>query len=455
MKTKQWTIPLSLGLLLLAGVGYWGNQQYVARKNLENALNNKYHMAFYDMTENVQNLEVLLSKSLVGQAAEMDSVLFMEIWERSNAARANLSQLPVPDVLMGRTTKFLTQTGDYSYSLLNKMAEGKAKTEKDWQTLNQLYKQAADLNEELHNVEAKIADGSLYMSELARESKQALRKEGPKLATSNMQAIEKHMQGFPTLIYDGPFSDHVEKRVPRGVAGSRITTGQARNKAMDVIDRRDKTNYVVQGVVSQKGKIPSYRVEIMSQPVRAGEKISVALTQQGGHVVWMTNSRPVNKAVLSIEQAREKADRYLSQQGFSGMIPTYYEQQNGLAVLNYAGSQNGVIVYPDLIKVTVALDDGQIMGYEATNYLMSHYRRNLPQPELTVEQARAKLSPRLEEVSSGRLALIPTGVEKETLTYEFQGRLGSDMFLIYINALNGREEQLLRVIHNSEGILTL
>jgi len=85
---------------------------------------------------------------------------------------------------------------------------------------------------------------------------------------------------------------------------------------------------------------------------------------------------------------------------------------------------------------------------------MTHHRRTLPVPRLMPSQARAKLSTHLKNVSGGRLVLIPAGAEQEKLTYEFRGQLDNDTFLIYINALNGKEEQVLRLVRNQEGILS-
>lgn len=125
-----------------------------------------------------------------------------------------MNQLPVSDVLTGRTAKFLTQVGDYAYFLLQQTAQGQNKSDQQWGTLSRLYHQSADLNMELHNLEARIADGKLYLSELTRETARSMKKEGPRLANSYFLAIEKHMESFPTLIYDGPFSNHLEKRLP-------------------------------------------------------------------------------------------------------------------------------------------------------------------------------------------------------------------------------------------------
>jgi len=54
-----------------------------------------------------------------------------------------------------------------------------------------------------------------------------------------------------------------------------------------------------------------------------------------------------------------------------------------------------------------------------------------------------------------RLALIPLDGGKEVLAYEVKAMLGSDAFLVYINALNGEEEQILKVVELPGGQLVM
>lgn len=454
-RLRFWLLPVAAAVILLGGLGYWGFQQLTVRRQMETALNNKYQRSFYGLLENVQNTEVLLSKSLVAAAPGQDSRLFMELWQRANAAQADLNQLPLSGVQTGRTAKFLTQVGDYAHAMLAQVADGKPKSKEQWDTLNRLYRQSSDLNSELHGIEASIAGGRLYLSELSRQSARGLQREGPRLANDNFRTVEKHMQGFPTLTYDGPFSDHLENAPARGVTGKVIDADQARSVAVKSVSRYPDTEYVVQRVSEGKGRIPFYRVEIAARPERGGERVAVAVSQQGGHLIWLTDSRAPGKIAWSIPRAREAALRYLEGHGFGQMVPVYYMQMGGAAVFNFAASQNGVVLYPDQVKVTVALDDGQVVGLEAAGYLAAHHRRTLPRPVLTAAAARARLSPRLQRVSGGRLALIPTPEGKDKLAYEFQGNLGADTFLVYINAQNGKEDQVLRVVRNHEGVLTL
>jgi len=458
MSTIRWRrlLPLVVVVILAGGILLWGQQQYTVRKQLEVSLNNKYYRSFYDLLENVQNVEVLLSKVLVAQAPEQDSKIFTEIWQRANAAQANLNQLPLPDITTGRTSKFLTQVGDYSFTLLQKIAAGQPKSQKDWNTLQTLYKQTSTLNTELQDTERKIAGGKLYLSELAQQSGRAVQKEGPKLANGNFQKIEDNLKSFPTLIYDGPFSDKLEEKTARGITGKKINIFQAKARVLELVENRPGTKYMVEGIRKIEGKIPAYQADLVSTSGSSGEKerLSVAVSRQGGKLLWYTLSRKAASNKITLAEARKNAVKFLAEKGYTNVIPIYYEQGAGMVVFNFAATQNGVTLYPDQIKVIVALDNGQILGIEATNYLTTHHRRVIAKPGLTIAQAREKLSPHLTKISSGRLTLIPKGTANEVLAYEFRGELDQDTFLIYINASNGKEEQVLRLVRNKEGILS-
>jgi hypothetical protein len=88
-----------------AGTGrrrFVGLQQRLANRNLENFLNNKYQRAFFDMTAQVQNLEVLLSRALWPPTPAWNNSLLMDIRQQSAFAQSNLGQLPLNDALSGR-----------------------------------------------------------------------------------------------------------------------------------------------------------------------------------------------------------------------------------------------------------------------------------------------------------------------------------------------------------------
>ena len=159
----------------------------------------------------------------------------------------------------------------------------------------------------------------------------------------------------------------------------------------------------------------------------------ISISQKGGHVVLMNYNRDITTEILSQEQANEKGKQFLDSKGFINMKETYYLKQDGIVTINYAYVQNDILMYPDLIKVKVALDNGDILGIETTGYLNSHEERELQEPKITIEQAKKNLNEDLEILGEG-LAVIPTDWKTEILCYEFKGKVENTEFLVYINA---------------------
>lgn len=135
------------------------------------------------------------------------------------------------------------------------------------------------------------------------------------------------------------------------------------------------------------------------------------------------------------------------------MKETYYLKQGGIITINYAYTQDNVTIYPDLIRVKIALDNGEIMGIETSGYLNTHEERTFVETKITIEEAKSKFNKDLEIFSEG-LAIIPTEWKTEIYCYEFKGRVYGREFLAYINVENGREENILMIIDTPNGTLT-
>jgi len=454
---RRWLAAFGILSIVALGIGFWGYQEHNSKLMLQTAVNNNYQRAFYNLADHVQTMEVLLGKSLVISSPEKNSQFFEQISQQSNQALANLTQLPVDDALLGRTTKFIAQLGDYSTSLARQVSDGKTLTWEQWDTVNQLYSQSSDLNKELSKIHAGISDGSINLYELATTSSNRLAKEGQKLATGNFQTMNRQMQAYPTLIYDGPFSDHMEQGRARGVTGEKISQANAKSIALQYIDQPGNENVLTQVTGQVEGSIRAYRVEIARRQggETVGEPTVADVSIQGGHLIWLVTPRNVTGDSWSLDKAQSQAEAYLREHGYQNMRSSYYQRNDNTVTFNYAFTQDGVIIYPDLIKVTVAMDNGQVVALDVRNYLMSHHNRNLDKPKVTEHQAHLLVSNRLNIEGLGRLAVIPVGVEKEILTWEFKGTQGEDTYLVYINAVTGEEENVLRLVNTSDGKLTL
>jgi len=449
---KPWYAAALALALLTVGTGYWGYSQYLQKKQMETYLTNRNQKAFFELVDHVENMEVLLAKSMVANSPRQNMMVLSDIWLQANSAQEDLGLLPVSHGSLARTAKFIGQVGDYAFSLAKKNARGIPVKSGDWDKLAKLHTEAGVLGAELQRIQGEAGDGRLTWREVSQETRAGINKANKQLTSERFVRIDKQMQEYPTLIYDGPFSDHIERRRPLGLTGKQINAGEAAKIALDFTAAASGKKYSVTGTSTVNGIIPAFRVNLLPTGGR-GEAVLVDVSRQGGHVVWMLNTRPIGRNRVVMDAA-ERAGQFLISHGKANMEATYALDLRNMAVISFAYKQDKVLVYPDLIKVQVALDSGEIVGYEAMGYLMSHTVRKLPKPKISADEARRAVNPRLN-ITHTRLTLIPLETLQEVLCYEIKGTLNSDPFIIYINALTGEEERILQVIETRNGPMTM
>ena len=168
----------------------------------------------------------------------------------------------------------------------------------------------------------------------------------------------------------------------------------------------------------------------------------------------MRKSRDIGDETLTYAQAVEKAAEYLNESSKSEFVSTYYFADEGICTVNFAHKEGVTVCYPDLIKVGVSLDNGEIVLLEAAGYLANHYNRTISTPKYTVNEAKEKLSPTLK-INDVKRCIIPTEGKYEKHCYEFQcvGIDGEEL-LIYVNVANLEEEQILLLLKTDGGTLT-
>lgn len=451
----SWSIPLAIiAIMALIGVSTWGYFQNLKLNKMEIQLNNQYSRSFVDLSDSVDNVEVTLAKSLATSTPVSTSVMLEEVWRQANLAQTNMGQLPVSPPLLEKTSNFLTQVGDMAYALNLKTQKGGAMTDKEYASLKKLHGYAISLQKNLHGIEDQINAGKMTWGEARARGAQVLsvaKNKDPQ--SSQIENIDKNFQEYPSLIYDGPYSDHMLKVKPLGLLNKKVTIDQAKKLAEKYIGS-DRIQEIRNLDKNDVGNIKTYRFKVIYKNSTDEQGAEIDITQQGGQIYWMLRNRDFGKDTLNMEQAKKVASDYLNKTGFKNMKDTYYQKTDGTAVICYAYSQDNVTVYPDLVKVKVALDNGEIVGIEAKGYLYNHKKRQIPSAKLTLEEARQKINNRLDILSQGR-AIIPTDFKTEKYCYEFKGKMDSREYLIYINALTGAEEDILIIINTENGTLTM
>ncbi|MCX8128905.1 MAG: germination protein YpeB [Clostridia bacterium] len=443
----------SVIIVIIGAVAVWGLYQYKHAADLRQQLDNQYNRAFYEMVGYVNNVDVLLIKSLISASPAKTAATLQEAWRQANLAQTNLGQLPVSQQVLANTSKFLTQVGDLSYSLNNQAIQGKPMSDQQFKTIEKLYGYSVSLSRSLNDLQAQITSGRIRWGELARKGTPLFRKTSASLPQQQFENIDKQFQQYPTLIYDGPFSDHLVKTEAKGLKGDKITREQAKKKVRDIFGA-GKIEAITDNGTNNADVFSTYSFRVTFKNAPDDQVAVVDITQKGGYIYQMLNNRSVSKASLNVDQAKAAGKKFLDSHGYGSMKDTYYIKEDNTAIINYAYQQGDVTVYPDLIKVKVALDNGEIVGFESKGYLSSHTERKIPKAKITLEEAKTKINPRVKLAGSG-MAIIPTDYRTELYTYEFKGKLNDKDFLVYINAETGKEENILMIIDSPQGILTI
>lgn len=449
---RLWSVmAVTLGILVI--IALWGVNQYKGKANFHNYLTNMWHRAFFDMVGYVQNIQALLSKAEVSSDRTTKAVIYTEVWRNAFAAQENLAQLPIENnVSLERTAKYLTQVGDLSFTIAKQLMEGKKETGAQQANLKKLRNYADKLSKNLNDLSLEISQGKLKWGEVRKVGTSRFRKISQNVTSTRMLAAEAGFKDYPTLIYDGPFSDHIARQTPKGLIGKIISKEQAKTIALRFLNlkKADIVNYLGLG----GDKIKTYNFEIIPDRTLRMRTINIAVSRKGGKVIWMIDNRSIAAPKIGFEKAKDMALKFLIDKDFKNMKDSFYLKQDNTALINYIYVQNGVKIYPDMAKLRVALDNGQIVGFDATPYYMSHTIRKIPKPAITERQARNMMS-RGFDVLSTSLSIIPLESGREVFTYEFMGKYDGKYFIDYINALTGKEENILEIIKDANGILSM
>lgn len=453
MKKRNIIAPSILSLILVLSL-IWGYNQNKMKAGYEQALENHYQRLFFDVKKHVENVQVNLSKAMASKSKEQNVVLLSQIMNESFLAQDKLGQMPINHGDTAKTEKFLNQAADYSSYLIQSHLDGQDLTEDQKQALNQLETNTKAFNEELNELHDNLADSSFLFNSMINQQENKIRQGDNQVFQTSLVNMDKQMGKSPELIYDGPFADQIVNRKPVGLPKNKVSSKEAEKTAIKFFGK-DKVANIEQfeeGENLDEVKIPCHTFYLYPKDQQKDLAVYTGISKKGGKVIWMANPRPVSSNKLSVKQAEKKAREYLKEKGFDSMESNYSLKYDGAILFNFANTQGDVTLYPDLIKVKVALDTGEIIGFDASAYYMNHQEREIEPAKLTKEEAREYVKVDFD-IDSVRLAIIPKGKD-EKLCYEFKGKYNGSDFIIYINALDGKEENILQIIKDKNGTLT-
>ena len=391
-----------------------------------------------ELAEAIDAISVNLQKSLYSKTGKKLSQNGNELYRLSTVAKDNLSELTDENEYTETIFRFLSQVGDYTLYLSEK---NKLSAEEQKQ-LSALFNYSEKLSKEI----GKLADG-YYEGEISfQKASGNLKSSEEKLDfLVSFNDTEQTIGDYPTLLYDGPFSDTVLNRKALGVKGKgEITKDEGRSLAAKALGAKPTE---LREESECDSALPLYCYS-------KGEK-SVGITKQGGLLCYMTNPAYTKEATISTDEAIRRAEDFLKKQGYNSMGHSYYSCYDDVCTINFAYKESGITYYADLIKVSVALDTGKVVAFDATGYLMNHCERKKPAKTLPEEECRKSVSDALQitDISEAVIPLL-SGKESYCLQYHCFDKKRNREVLVYIDKETGEEKEIMLLLYSDDGVLT-
>ncbi len=422
---RKWQLISALcALCAVIGV-LFGITKAQESKQLTRAIGSMYERALYEIAEGVDSVAQDLEKILVINDAAMQGKLLGTIGKKCTLLGENLASLPVSEGAVQEVMACINRLGAWCDA-----GGGSCLTEAQRNTAAQLLATMDGLRANVSLLRRDLQSGQLALHTPLEDGG------GYPADALGDPAVE-----YPTLIYDGPFSQG-QTGPARALTGPAVDEAAAAQRVLALFETGENA-HAAQEI---GGEIPAWYVELAC----GEENVYAAVTKTGGHILWlMRENEATTLPALGLHEARQRAEQTLASLGYEAMAPTHWQLDDGIAVFAYVATQDGVLLYPDMVKVQIRLSDGALMALETGNFVRSHTQRSWDEPTVAAQDAAA-LAQGLTGVETA-LCIAPTATD-EALCWQISGRKDGHLFYIFVDAHTGRTIDIMKVIEDESGL---
>lgn len=416
-------VTLALGSVVTVGA--------IEMSSINNGMNVHYQSATYALAEAMENVDNDLDRVRLSTDTSQQSRILTDVMVQSRLAEVDLEKLPVPQEKDAHLTAFINKLAMESGRMLNKLQNGQPLNEKDYQILQALYEKSSTLRAQLDEYTANMQckDFSCYM------------KKGKGALADTLDRLEK------TTLEENQVDVNKENGGLDG-AGKEQNARQT-DKKLDCATAEQLCNkyfaeYNVQqfqcvGETNLRGGVV-YNVQGYDEK---GTQLFAQIHCSTGKLVGFEYHEDCNGEALDAENCTLVAEKFLTSLGYENMVLVRARKNGNSLDFQYATELDGVVVYPQSVRVKVCQERGVVSAFDASAYLRNEKAREIPSTTLTEEQAQARLRSGIT-VENGRLAIVKT-MRGERLAYEFVCSYMDGRYVMYLDAQNGNEIAILNL----------
>ena len=437
---------------LLISLG-WGFNEYRLAGDYRLLAENNSHHALTDFASHLDQLETDMAKGDVASNPTQKILYLSQVSSKSDAALKDFSQIPAEQTGLSYMGQFLTQAGDFARAMTQRIAGGEKVSAEEEKILRDMHERLMPVNQKVQDLIVRMDTENLVWTDPTPTIRQRLGFGGAQIAEatadgseapsksvrSGLDQLDASLQKLPPFSYTGEYATRVVPK-PLGLPNGNVTRDQAQVTARDFLNKVGYTNITPEFAGDSQGELGGYTWKY--------KEAYLEVSHQGGVVTFYRDARAIEPRTLSQEEAASKAKLTMQALGWQ-LVLTSSEDFGAYVQFDFVAEEEGVRIYPDKVRLMIALDNGQVVGFDAVPYYAFHHSRSFP-AKISMDLAVRKLRPDFQ-VAEKRLAVIAKSGNQEVYSYEFRGQYQGEEYLIYLNASTGAEENIQRIIKTPRG----
>lgn len=427
--------------VLLGGALVWGYQANAEKNAVLIQTENNYQRAFHNLTFHMDKLHAELGNALAVNSTShgYHRKCLVNVWRLASEAIHEIGELPLAVVPIQETEQFLSKLSSFSYQTAVRDMERKPLTPEEMETLAALHQRSREISQSLQKLQHQVlANGLRWLDvEAIYAAKKGNAEKPQNPIVDGFQSLNTTVTEYDEVNWGPSMTSLFAKRSFEMLDGDPVDADEVKQKAIRFFDLPETADIQIE----ENGIGTDYHTYSLTVQKEPDIQLEIDYTKKGGQLVWFMSQRDVGERGIAAEEAVKKAEQFLKEHDFGTMKPINYDEFHNIAHVSFAKVEDDVVIYPEKVAVKVALDNGEVLGLQATDYIFNHKDWKIGRPQMSADEVQARLNPNFQ-VEDRQMAVIENDLKQHVLCYQFTGTINGSTYRVYLNADNGMEEKV-------------
>ncbi len=385
----------------------------------------------YELMGIMEHVDDDLDRARISNSTTQQERIFTDLLVQARLAELDLEKLPIDGEMDRNVTQFINRVGSMSERMLAKLRHGESLSKADVEELERLYQTNHQMRMQLDEYAANMTDKDMLSFMKKGEGSFGEMMKGLENLTleENRAALER-MREMPMM---PPPSKGEDNGSPK------IDPAQAEDLCSRYFSDYSIGEFQCIGETVTRG-YAAYNVQGYDDK---GTMLFAEIDYVSGDLIRFDYFEMCDEEKFDTENALMIAQNFLEKLGYDDMTAVRTRENGTNVDFQFVYEEDGVVYYPDTVRVKVCRSRGVVTGFDSANYLQNHENREDVEPKLTLAQAQAKLHTGLN-VDLSRLAVVKA-IRGERAAYEFLCSYGEEKYLVYIDAMTGDEIAIVNI----------